>query len=94
VSVQFDSSRRGFLVSVTIAGGALPTWRAMSSIVEAGALATPSACVPVVSFHMDQPYLDLTGTGTPYVQPQGARSAEPLGACDDVLLRYLHCYAT
>lgn len=35
---------------------------------------------PVVSFHLDQPYLDLTGLGEPYVPPAGLRSGAPLAA--------------
>jgi len=33
---------------------------------------------PVVSFHMDQPYLDMTGTAIPYIPPAGTRSGQPL----------------
>ena len=33
---------------------------------------------PVVSFHMDQPYLDMTGTAVPYIPPAGTRSGQPL----------------
>lgn len=35
---------------------------------------------PVVSFHLDQPYLDVTGLGEPYVPPAGLRSGAPLAA--------------
>jgi hypothetical protein len=35
---------------------------------------------PVVSFHLDQPYLDLTGLEKPYVPPAGMRSGAPLAA--------------
>jgi len=30
----------------------------------------------VVSFHMDQPYLDWSGTAVPYSPPQGVRSGD------------------
>jgi len=33
---------------------------------------------PVVSFHMDQPYLDMTGTAVPYLPPAGTRSGQPI----------------
>lgn len=33
---------------------------------------------PVVSFHLDQPYLDMTGTAVPYIPPAGTRSGQPL----------------
>ena len=38
---------------------------------------------PVVSFHMDQPYVDYSGTAEPFVAPAGARSAEFLASLDD-----------
>jgi hypothetical protein len=38
---------------------------------------------PVVSFHMDQPYVDHTGTAEPYVPPAGARSAEFIASLSD-----------
>jgi hypothetical protein len=36
----------------------------------------PSA--PVVSFHLDQPYLDMTGRGVPYIPPPGMRSGQSI----------------
>ena len=38
---------------------------------------------PVVSFHMDQPYVDYTGTAEPYVPPAGARSAQFIASLSD-----------
>ena len=38
---------------------------------------------PVVAFHMDQPYIDYSGTAEPYLPPAGARSAEHLALLDD-----------
>jgi hypothetical protein len=45
---------------------------------------------PVVSFHLDQPYLDLTGLEKPYVPPAGMRSGAPLAALSEeqVLSRF------
>jgi hypothetical protein len=93
MSTQFDVSRRDFLVKLTIAGGALQAWPAVNWIATADASVVPAGAMAVVSFHMDQPYLDSTGTAAPYLPPAGSRSAEPLCACDDELLRYHHCYA-
>jgi hypothetical protein len=71
-------SRRDFLCTIPLAGGALvllPT------------LALKSASV--VSFHMDQPYVDQTGMAKPFVPPAGMRSAAPLAAMSDLeLSRY------
>jgi len=44
---------------------------------------------PVVSFHMDQPYVDYSGTAEPYVPPSGARSAEHLASLDDATVATL-----
>jgi hypothetical protein len=44
---------------------------------------------PVVSFHLDQPYLDLTGLEKPYIPPAGMRSGAPLAELgDEVLSRF------
>jgi hypothetical protein len=37
----------------------------------------------VVSFYMDRPYLDRTGTAEPYIAPTGARSGQPLAEVTD-----------
>ncbi len=42
---------------------------------------------PVVSFHMDQPYLDMTGAALPYLPPDGARSAECAAHFDEEAFR-------
>jgi hypothetical protein len=42
---------------------------------------------PVISFHMDQPYLDMTGAALPYLPPDGARSAEPAACLDERAFR-------
>lgn len=46
----------------------------------------------VVSFHMDQPYLDTTGTAAPYHPPRGARSAAPASRLAENAFRSTHCY--
>jgi len=53
------------------AGGPLATQESSPPVA-----ATPSR-EPVVSFFMDQPYLDLTGEAQPYAPPVGLRSAQP-----------------
>lgn len=37
----------------------------------------------VVSFYMDRPYLDWTGTAERYIAPAGARSGQPLAEVTD-----------
>jgi hypothetical protein len=95
-------SRRDFLVSVPSVGAAL----AFAPVVQIGtggpgaegalpaarrlrASSNPSPS-PIVSFHLDQPYLDLTGLEKPYVPPAGLRSGAPLAALsqEEILSRY------
>jgi len=47
----------------------------------------------IVSFHMDQPYLDRTGTAVPYYRPAGARSAQSAGLLSEELFRRNFIYA-
>jgi hypothetical protein len=47
---------------------------------------------PIVSFHLDQPYLDRSGTAVPYHPPAGARSAQIFSSLDEESLRRKHCY--
>ena len=45
---------------------------------------------PVVSFHLDRPYVDLTGLEKPYLPPAGLRAGAPLAALseEEVLSRF------
>jgi hypothetical protein len=94
-------TRREFLVAVPAVGAAVASgsfdrrgpqspggWEAASP---ASPAATPASLGPaVVSFHLDQPYLDLTGTQKPYVPPSGMRSGASLAALseEEVLSRF------
>jgi hypothetical protein len=48
---------------------------------------------PVLTFHLDQPYLDPTGTAAAYVPPRGARGAAYAAALDAQALLLLFCRA-
>lgn len=92
-------TRRRFLVAVPAAGAAvalvpfLAGRRSPQSPGGSEAAAGPGEPVapgaprepvaPVVSFHLDQPYLDVTGLETPYVPPAGMRSGAPLAALNE-----------
>jgi hypothetical protein len=65
-------SRRDFLLTASVAGGALVFLPALT-------LKNP----PVVSFHLDQPYVDITGVAEPYRPPAGARGGAPLAGLSD-----------
>ncbi len=58
----------------------------------AGGNGAAARLAPVVSFHLDQPYLDLTGRGIPYLPPAGLRSAQPLAQLSEYALRSAHPY--
>jgi hypothetical protein len=44
---------------------------------------------PVVSFFLDQPYLDPSGVGEPYLPPRGLRAGEPLARLSERELRHI-----
>ncbi len=48
---------------------------------------------PVVSFHLDQPYLDMTGRGIPYRPPPGMRSGQPVAELSEHAFRSALPYA-
>ena len=87
-------TRRGFVRGMAVAGAAIgfiPCARAMGLFEVPYAarnspreVDSPSA---VVSFHMDQPYLDASGSALPYNFPAGARSAAPAAAWSENVLR-------
>jgi hypothetical protein len=66
-------TRRSFLGVIALGGAALlvPASALLAQAERAGGQGSP-----VVSFHMDQPYLDMTGTAIPYYLPPGVRSGD------------------
>jgi hypothetical protein len=63
-------------------------------VASAGTLLTQAAqpgghCSPVLSFHMDQPYLDVTGTAVPYYPPPGVRSGDSAAELSEDVFRSL-----
>jgi hypothetical protein len=71
-------TRRDFLWTAPVAGTAFALWPAVTF---------PNP--PVVSFHMDQPYVDRTGLQKPYIPPAGMRAGAPLAnLSDEALTRY------
>jgi hypothetical protein len=82
-------TRRSFLSVLGAAGAALgmPARMLFSKSVKA---AEPRG--PVVSFHMDRPYLDWSGTAEPYYPPCGARSAQAVAHLSEEAFRRSHIY--
>jgi hypothetical protein len=96
---QVELTRRDFLshgsfvLGVTAFASGAGVWSALSGAPPAGlasAHAPLSALGEVLSFHLDQPYIDITGAAQPYSPPQGARSAQGLAELSDEQLRTLY----
>jgi hypothetical protein len=88
-------TRRDFVAKLAVAGaglGAICAARGAGLSVDAAPDA-PTTRREVVSFHMDRPYIDRTGTAMPYYPPRGARSAEPAARLSEESFRRIQCYA-
>ncbi len=88
-------TRRDFVAKLVVAGAAIGAF----ALTPGGAWATEASASPaqprnpVVSFHMDRPYLDTTGTAMPYLPPGGARSGAPVARFSEEAFRRMQCYA-
>jgi hypothetical protein len=88
-------TRRDFVAKLAVAGAAIG---AFALVPGAEWLAEASASSvqprgPVVSFYMDRPYIDPTGTAMPYCPPSGARSGAPVARFSEEAFRRMQCYA-
>jgi hypothetical protein len=68
-------TRRNFMAECAVGGVAIAAASVSPSPIFA---AMPQVRSAVVSIHLDQPYLDATGTALPYRPPAGMRSAAPV----------------
>jgi hypothetical protein len=82
-------SRRSLLRGLGVTGiiAALPGTGFLNSL-----SSTATRRGPVVAFHMDQLYVDWTGTAAEYIPPVGLRSAEILAQLSDEQLRWNFTY--
>jgi len=88
-------TRRDFVAQLAVAGaaiGALTLTPGAAALAEAPASSRQNR-KPVVSFHMDRPYIDPTGTAMPYLPPGGARSGAPAARFSEEAFRRFQCYA-
>jgi hypothetical protein len=88
-------SRRTFVAAAAAVVGA--TTATLISEPSGGAACLETAApaanpTPVVGFHMDRPYLDLTGTAEPYHPPAGLRSGQALAALSETQWLSRHPY--
>lgn len=88
-------TRRDFVAQLAVAGAAIGAFSlAPGAAVFAEAPASSRQTrKPVVSFHMDRPYIDPTGTAMPYLPPSGARSGAPVARFSEETFRRMQCYA-
>lgn len=73
-------TRRDFVTKLAVGG-------ALAAMPPSVWPATLPARAPVVSIHMDQPYIDLTGRAIPYIPPPGLRSAAPIAHLSELEFR-------
>jgi hypothetical protein len=86
-------TRRRLLGSLAVAGAAVGgAWMIPGGVIFAAADSREFS-VEVVSFHMDQPYLDTTGKAAPYHPPSGAQSASPVAHLSEEAFRRTQSYA-
>jgi hypothetical protein len=80
-------TRRDFLANVAAAGAlaALPLPAKFCAEM-------PFAPHPVVSIHMDQTYLDLSGRAVPYLPPAGVRGGAPVAHLTETEFRRSFVY--
>ena len=79
-------TRREFVAQLAAAGAAAAALPSRVSAHLTGARG------PVVSIHMDQPYLDVTGRAVPYLPPAGARGGAPVAHLSDLEIRSSYLY--
>jgi hypothetical protein len=80
-------TRRDFLANLAAAGAlaALPLPAELCGEMR-------FAAHPVVSIHMDQPYVDWTGRALPYLPPAGVRAGAPIAHLTEAEFRSRFVY--
>jgi len=81
------------LAAIATGGGAARTQRSTTAALAGSSRGAALRGPPVVSFFLDQPYLDTSGRATPYRPPLGLRSAQPLAGLSEEELRRIAPHA-
>jgi hypothetical protein len=68
----------GSVPALALTRAAVPRQAAASASVSSAVSSRIGEVVPVVSFHLDRPYVDLSGEAIPYRPPAGARGGEAI----------------
>lgn len=87
--VPASLTRRAFVGVFVAAGFAIAAAPHKAMLAEAAVL-RPRA---IVSFHMDRPYIDRSGTAVPYYPPLGARSGQIVAHLTEEDFRRICIYA-
>ena len=85
-------TRREFVAQLAAAGAAVA---ALPAKLGAAIPSTPNPAVsihPVVSIHLDQPYIDVTGRAVPYLPPPGVRAGAPVEHMSEQQMRSSYLY--
>jgi hypothetical protein len=82
--------RRAFMAQLAAAGAAMAATAVLMPL--RAVAAAPRGRAAVVSIHMDQPYLDLTGRAQPYVPPNGVRAGASIAHLSEAEFRWRFVY--
>lgn len=91
-------TRRVFVTYAAATGGALVAVQMTMPLAAAPLNSCDSerplkrTCEPILSFHLDQPYVDHSGTAEPWQPVRGLRSGDPVAQLSDEELRSLVAY--
>lgn len=82
--------RRAFMTQLAAAGAAMAATAGPMQL--RAVAAVPRVRAAVVSIHMDQPYIDATGSALPYLPPDGVRAGDPVAHLSEAELRRRFVY--
>ena len=86
VTVAGTLTRRTFMGVIALGGAAMVAPAGADALLPQAERAGGQRS-PVVSFHMDQPYVDRSGTAMPYYPPPGVRSADAAAHLSEEVFR-------
>ncbi|HEY8508367.1 MAG TPA: twin-arginine translocation signal domain-containing protein [Steroidobacteraceae bacterium] len=91
-------TRRVFITYAAATGGAVVAAQMTMPLAAAPIIQCESerpvthACEPILSFHLDRPYVDYSGTAEPWRPPRGLRSGAAIAGLSEEELRSLVGY--
>ena len=79
-AAQRGASRRGFMTAALLVAGSTMALCGPAGAAAARLHVPGRARRPIVAFHADQLYLDMSGTAEPYLPPVGLRTLDDVDA--------------